>query len=81
MDYEHREKRTNATWQRISFDAVQEILEQRYPHTYMSKLERIDQGDTIETPTLEIRRYERETAPLASRPELQVEPDGDVLWA
>ena len=80
-DYEYRIKRANEQWQRISFDAVLEILEQRYPHTAFDKLQRIDQGDTIETPTMEIRRYERATAPMASRPELQTEPDGDILWA
>lgn len=80
MDYEYREKRSNTQWHRISFDAVLEILEQRYPYTASVKMERLDQGDTIETPTMEIRRYERSTAPMASRPELQPEPDGDLLW-
>lgn len=79
MEYEYRIKRTGERWQRIDFDTVVEMLEQRYPHTVGVKMERIDQGDTVETPTMEIRKYDRSTG-IIDRQELPVQPDGEILW-
>lgn len=82
MSYEYRIKLDHETWQPISEEAVMELLEQTYgfESVVKRKLERMDEGHVISTHTMEFRRYDRSTAPLVSRPELQPDENGEYLW-